>query len=177
MSRRGSGFEDFIAALQATWRQDPVQYKGRFYQIPPSEVSPKPVQAGGPQILIGTMPGAAASAQRPGAAASVQRAGRLGLGFNPVILDWDSFTTQLRIYQEAAGATPGPVVVRVNGPVTAEPLGDRRTPLTGSVGEVRDDLARAEELGVDEVFWDQTESNVPHRGLPDALNPIADLRG
>lgn len=87
MSRRGNGFEDFIAALQATWRQDPVQYEGRFYQIQPSEVSPKPVQAGGPQILIGTMPGAAASAQR---------AGRLGLGFNPVILDWDSFTTQLR---------------------------------------------------------------------------------
>ena len=29
MSRRGNGFEDFIAALQATWRQDPVQYQGR----------------------------------------------------------------------------------------------------------------------------------------------------
>ena len=30
----------------------------------------------------------------------------------------------------------------VNGPVTAEPLGDGRIPLTGSVEEVRDDLAR-----------------------------------
>jgi alkanesulfonate monooxygenase SsuD/methylene tetrahydromethanopterin reductase-like flavin-dependent oxidoreductase (luciferase family) len=27
MSRRGNGFEDFIAALQTTWRQDPVQYQ------------------------------------------------------------------------------------------------------------------------------------------------------
>jgi alkanesulfonate monooxygenase SsuD/methylene tetrahydromethanopterin reductase-like flavin-dependent oxidoreductase (luciferase family) len=79
MSRRGNGFEDFIAALQTTWRPDPVQYQGRFYQIPPSEVGPKPVQAGGPQILIGTLPGAVAPARR---------AGRLGLGFNPVILDW-----------------------------------------------------------------------------------------
>lgn len=100
----------------------------------------------------------------------------LGLGLNPVILDWDSFTTQLRVYQEAAGATPGPVVVRVNGRVTAEPLGDRRTPLTGSVEEVRADVARAAELGVDEVFWDHIAANVPHPGLLDALNSIAGLR-
>jgi alkanesulfonate monooxygenase SsuD/methylene tetrahydromethanopterin reductase-like flavin-dependent oxidoreductase (luciferase family) len=168
MSRRGQGFEDFIAARRATWRPDPVQYQGRFYQIPPSEVGPKPVQAGGPQLLIGTLPGAVAPAQR---------AGRLGLGFNPVILDWDPFATQLRAYREAAGAAPGPVVVRVNGPVTAEPLGDGRTPLTGSVEEVRDDLARAAELGVDQVFWDLIAANVPHSGLLDALNSIADLRG
>ena len=134
---------------------------------PPSEVSPKPVQAGRPQILIGTLPGALAPAQR---------AGRLGLGFNPVILDWDPFATQLRAYQEAAGATPGPVVVRVNGPVTADPLGDGRTPMTGSVEEVREDLTRAAGLGVDEVFWDHIAGNVPHSGLLDALNSIADLR-
>jgi hypothetical protein len=65
----------------------------------------------------------------------------------------------------------------VNGPVTAEPLGDGRIPLTGSVEEVRDDVARAAELGVDEVFWDHIAANVPHRGLLDALNSIADLRG
>jgi hypothetical protein len=65
----------------------------------------------------------------------------------------------------------------VNGPVTAEPLGDGRIPLTGSVEEVRDDVARAAELGVDEVFWDYIAANVPHRGLLDALNSIADLRG
>ena len=166
MSRRGNGFEDFIAALQATWRPDPVQYEGRFYQIPPSELGPKPVRAGGPQIVIGAF-----------AAASAQRAGRLGLGLNPEIRDWDLFTELVKVHQEAAGGTPGPVVVRVNGAVTAEPLGGGRAPLSGSVEEVREDLARAADLGIDEVFWDLIGGHVPHRGLPDALNSIADLRG
>jgi hypothetical protein len=41
----------------------------------------------------------------------------------------------------------------------------------------RHDVARAAELGVDEIFWDHIAANVPHRSLLDALNSIADLRG
>jgi hypothetical protein len=48
--------------------------------------------------------------------------------------------------------------------------------MTGSVEEVREDLTRAAGLGVDEVFWDHIAGNVPHSGLLDALNSIADLR-
>jgi alkanesulfonate monooxygenase SsuD/methylene tetrahydromethanopterin reductase-like flavin-dependent oxidoreductase (luciferase family) len=29
--RRGAGFEEFLAALQATWAPDPVTFAGRFY--------------------------------------------------------------------------------------------------------------------------------------------------
>src|SRR5271154_4438888 len=74
MRRRGSGFEEFIEALRATWGPDPISYQGRFYRIAASQVSPTPPQPGGPPILI---------AAAPGVDASVQRAGRLGLGLNP----------------------------------------------------------------------------------------------
>jgi probable F420-dependent oxidoreductase len=156
MRRRGSGFEEFIEALRATWGPDPVSYQGRFYRIPPSQVSPKPVQPGGPPILI---------AAEPGVDAAVQRAGRLGLGLNPGISDWKSFEQQLASFRAAvrAGESPGPIVVRVNNPVTANPLDEAdRGPLSGSVDQIKRDLLRVAELGVDEVMWDLTQADVPY---------------
>jgi probable F420-dependent oxidoreductase len=156
MRRRGSGFEEFIEALRATWGPDPVSYQGRFYRIPPSQVSPKPLQPGGPPILI---------AAAPGVDASVQRAGRLGLGLNPGISDWKSFEHQLASFRAAvpAGENPGPIVVRVNNPVTQAPLDEAdRGPLSGSVDQIKRDLLRVAELGVDEVMWDLTQAEVPY---------------
>ena len=156
MRRRGSGFEEFIEALRATWRPDPVSYQGRFYRIAPSQVSPKPLQPGGPPILI---------AAAPGVDAAVQRAGRLGLGLNPGISEWKSFEHQLATFRAAvpAGESPGPIVVRVNNPVTEAPLDDAgRAPLSGSVDQIRRDLLRVAELGVDEVMWDLTQAEVPY---------------
>ena len=48
MSRRGAGFEEFIEAMRAAWGPDPVRFSGRFYEIPESQINPKPVQEGGP---------------------------------------------------------------------------------------------------------------------------------
>lgn len=154
--RRGSGFEEFIAALRATWGPDPVSYQGRFYRIAPSQVGPKPVQRGGPPILL---------AAAPGVDAPVQRAGRLGLGLNPGISDWESLEHQLATFRAAvpAGGRRGPVVVRVNNPVTQAPLDEpARGPLSGSTDQIRRDLLRAAELGVDEVMWDLTQAEVPY---------------
>ncbi|MCW2653511.1 MAG: hypothetical protein QOE41_3025 [Mycobacterium sp.] len=156
MRRRGSGFEEFIDALRATWGPDPVSYQGRFYRIAPSEVGPKPVQPGGPPILL---------AAAPGVDAAVQRAARLGLGLNPGISDWKTLEHQLATFRAAvpAGGRPGPIVARVNSPVSQAPLDDAdRAPLSGSGDQIRRDLLRAAELGVDEVMWDLTQAEVPY---------------
>ncbi len=156
MSRRGNGFEDFIHALQATWGPDPVSYDGRFYRIPPSEVGPKPLQDGGPTVLLAAL---------PGADAPTQRAGRLGLGLNPAVYDWAGFEKQVETFHAAVpdGVKPGPIVIRVNGTVTDSPADEgSRQPLTGSADQIRRDVARLTELGVDEVFWDLVQADVPH---------------
>jgi phosphoenolpyruvate carboxylase len=53
--------------------------------------------------------------------------------------------------------------VRVNNPVTEAPLDEAdRGPLSGSVDQIKRDLLRVAELGVDEVMWDLTQAEVPY---------------
>ncbi|WP_410566214.1 TIGR03619 family F420-dependent LLM class oxidoreductase [Amycolatopsis sp. cmx-4-61] len=166
MRRRGNGFAEFIEAVQAIWGPDPVSFQGRFYRIPPSEVGVKPLQPGGVPILIGVL---------PQATASVERAGRMGLGLHPLIYDWKSFEDQLGLFRNATpdGREPGPVIVRVNNPVTETPLDEAdRTPLSGSVEQVKADFERAAELGVDYVMWDLTSGEVPYEVQLRLLEPL-----
>jgi probable F420-dependent oxidoreductase len=149
--RRGAGFQEHIEAMRAVWGTDPVSFDGRFYQIPESQIGPKPLQSGGPPLLIGA-----------GTVAGAERTGRMGLGLNPIAgsplqptLDaLGEFIQTFRRAAESAGHDPGvlPVVVRVNGPITERAM-DERAPLTGSVDQVVDDLARLETFGVNEVLW------------------------
>lgn len=151
LRRKGAGFGEHIEAMRAVWGADPVTFDGRFYQIPESEIGPKPLRPGGPPVLVGaaTVP-------------SALRTGRMGLGLNPIagspiFPTLDALGTFIQIFHEAAekaGHDPNvlPVVVRVNGSITEEPL-DKREPLTGSAEQVAGDVARLETMGVTEVMW------------------------
>jgi alkanesulfonate monooxygenase SsuD/methylene tetrahydromethanopterin reductase-like flavin-dependent oxidoreductase (luciferase family) len=55
LKRKGAGFEEYIRALRAVWGPDPVSFEGRFYRIEESQIGPKPVQPGGPPILVGAI--------------------------------------------------------------------------------------------------------------------------
>ncbi|MFL6051725.1 MAG: TIGR03619 family F420-dependent LLM class oxidoreductase [Actinoallomurus sp.] len=144
--RRGARFSEHIAAMRAVWGPDPVRFDGEFYEIPESQIGPKPVQPGGPPLLAGAV-----------APAAVERVARLGLGLNPVAMSWeqlDDAVSTFRRAAERAGQDPEslPIVVRVNGSITAKPV-EERAPLTGSVEQVLEDLARARALGAAHVLW------------------------
>ena len=154
MSRRGAGFEEFIEAMRAAWGPDPVHFSGRFYKIPESQINPKPVQEGGPPILIAAM-------QRP----AVERAGRLGLGLNPLAPSWEALEAAVGAFREAAraaGHDPAtlPVVVRANTAVGEEMM-EERPPLGGSPEQVSEDLERLRQLEVDELFFDMNRFSIP----------------
>jgi probable F420-dependent oxidoreductase len=154
MSRRGAGFEEFIEAMRAAWGPDPVHFSGRFYKIPESQISPKPVQEGGPPILIAAM-------QKP----AVERAGRLGFGLNPLAPSWEALEAAVGAFREAASAAghdPAtlPVVVRANTAVGEEMM-EQRPPLGGSPEQVAEDLERLRQLEVDELFFDMNRFSIP----------------
>lgn len=143
---RGDRFEEWVAAVRAVWGPDPVRFDGRFYTVAESQVGPKPARPGGPPIIAGAF-----------APPALARAGRMGLGLNPGAWSFDALEGSLAAWRSAAraaGHDPDalPVVVRVNGDVTEQPL-DRRMPATGSPEQVAEDLARLEGMGVHHAFW------------------------
>jgi probable F420-dependent oxidoreductase len=157
MKRRGAGFEEHLLAMRAVWGADPVSFEGRFYRIPEADIGPKPVRPGGPRLMAG--------AASP---AALERAGRLGVGLTLVIFDWDTVGESIETFRTAAGnagVDPDslPVMLQVNGNVTAEPQDDRG-PLIGSPDQVAADLDRAAKLGVEHVYWITDED--PLRQLP-----------
>lgn len=157
LKRRGAGFEEFVAAMRAAWGPDPVSFAGRFYRIPPSQINPKPAQAGGPPLII--------AAREP---AAVERVARMGAGLHPIPADWESFQETVAHFHRAARAAnrdPSslPIIVRTNTTVSARPAPDPRPPLVGSTDQVADDLRRLDDLGVTEVFFDLNRFALPLR--------------
>ena len=164
MKRRGAGFEDHILAMRAVWGPDPVSFEGRFYRIPEADIGPKPVRPGGPRLIAGA-----------GSSAAIERAGRLGVGLTLVIFDWDTIREAVETFRAAASAAghdPNalPIMLQVNGNVTAEPL-DERGPLLGSPDQVAADLHQAADLGVEHVYWNSNDDPLSQLPL------LAQLRG
>ena len=86
-----------VEMIPKMWASDVFEWKGRFFQIPPTQVIPKPVQEPHPPMF--------AACTRPDSAASV---GRLGMGALNFAFGSDDFLTQkVEEYRKAvATATP-----------------------------------------------------------------------
>lgn len=147
MSRRGAGFDEFVQAMRAVWGPDPVRYDGRFYRIAESILNPKPVQPGGPPILIGAL-----------SPAGIQRAARIADGLNPIAASRQALegaVTAFRSAAQAAGrdASSLKIMVRVNQRITSEPLPAESRPfLGGSPDQIAADIAGLQPLNIDHIF-------------------------
>ncbi len=70
VSQRGSLTDEGIEILRKLWRRDACGHQGRHFRFSPVSIEPKPVQVGGPPLLIG-------GRKQP----ALRRAGRLGDGY------------------------------------------------------------------------------------------------
>jgi probable F420-dependent oxidoreductase len=155
MKRRGAGFGEYIDVLRAIWGPDPVEFHGRFYEIPPSQINPKPVQPGGPPIIV--------AANTPD---SLARTARQADGINPFYRSRDSFQQMLAGYRQLvtqAGRDPQKqmIIVRANVKLTDAPVEPRVSPLGGSVEQVLEELRWLRTLDVHTVFFAMGSQRVP----------------
>ena len=147
MSRRGRSFEEYVAALRAVWRPDPVCFDGKVYRIPESDIGPKPHQPGGIPIIVGyTSP------------VTIERVARVGDGLHPNRSDLAALTSDVELFRrtaEAAGrdASALPIVLRGAARLTDSPEAEAdRSLFVGNVAQWAADCERAAAVGIDHVF-------------------------
>jgi len=148
-SQRTGRLVEMIEALQTLWGPDPVEFHGKYYNVPSIAFNPKPVQKPRPPILLAAF-----------APASIARAARLTDGFNPIgrpdaASNEQNLKTLLQAWRDAGREPARPeIVMRVNHTkISDQPIDTDRKFLTGSVEQVRDDVKQLEAWGVTEIFF------------------------
>jgi probable F420-dependent oxidoreductase len=147
-AKRGAMADEFLQVLKAIWTSDPSEFRGKFYQLPQSHIFPKPVQKPHPPILLAAF-----------APAALKRLATMADGWNPVGVPVEGMQQMFAgIKQMAKDAGRDPesliMVVRANLEITAKPLGSDRFIFTGSLDQIREDVAGCARIGAHELFFD-----------------------
>jgi probable F420-dependent oxidoreductase len=88
---RGGRTNEAIEVLQALWTQDTASYHGTYFQFTDVSMRPKPLQAGGPPIIVGGR-----------SEAALKRAARLGDGYMPYLFTPKQYAEALHKIQAFA---------------------------------------------------------------------------
>lgn len=161
---RGKRMDDFLKCLQAILRDDPVEYRGDFYEVPRSHVDPKPIQKPWPPILIG------ANGER-----ALRRAGRLADGWiSSSRADLQALGASAALVREgaqAAGRDDSKLRFICRATVKVRP--ERAGLLSGSFADIAADIEAIAAQGMTELFFDLNFD--PEIGSIDA-DPAASMR-
>jgi probable F420-dependent oxidoreductase len=139
---RGARLDETLDVLRAMWTSDPVQHRGKLFDVPPSTLGLRPVQPGGPPVLLGGY-----------GRRALERVGRRAGGWLPSIAPGRGLTVAMldRPWQtivqaaEAAGRDPGSLRRELRVNLVAGP-----DMVDAAIGFVRE----ARELGYHGAFAD-----------------------
>jgi probable F420-dependent oxidoreductase len=171
MAGRGRRAEEYVAVLRELWSDGPSEFAGEFYQVPRGAVEPKPVQPGGPPVILGGL-------ARP----ALERAGRIADGWvTSSRADLTRIAEGIGVIRDAAagaGRDPDRIriicrgVVRAGAEVPGPP--DGRRLLSGTYEQIREDTRWLAGQGVTELFYDLNWD--PLVGSPDVGRAAATAR-
>ena len=150
MKQRGAMADEFVQVLKAIWTTNPVEFHGKFYQVPKSYIGPKPVQKPHPPIYLAAF-----------APPAMKRLATMADGWNPVAIPVDGMAQMfgaLKQMAKEAGRDPSSLamVVRANLEITDKPLGKERMICTGTLDQIKEDVAGCVRIGAHELFFDPT---------------------
>jgi probable F420-dependent oxidoreductase len=150
MKQRGAMADEFLEVLKAIWTTNPAEFHGKFYQLPKSYINPKPVQKPHPPIYLAAF-----------APPAMKRLAAMADGWNPVAIPVDGMAQMfgsVKQMAKEAGRDPSSLamVVRANLEITDKPLGKERTIFTGTLDQIKEDIAGCDRIGAHELFFDPT---------------------
>jgi len=145
---RGKRASEALRVLHAIWKEDPVEFSGKYYKIPKSVMNPKPVQKPHPPIYM--------AAFTPEA---MKRTARHADGWMPVGIPVGGMAQMFAGIKKMAeefgrDASKFELVVRAHPYFSDKPLGDDRFIFAGSADQIKADIAAVRKLGANELFFD-----------------------
>ena len=167
MARRGARAAEYVKVLRELWSDGLSEFSGEFYEVPRGSVLPKPVQPGGPPVLLGGL-----------AKPALERAGRIADGWvTSSRTDLSRIAEGVGVIRAAAaeaGRDPEALRIVCRGAVRAGaertgPSGERLL-LSGSPEQIKEDTSWLGSQGVTEIFYDLNWD--PEVGSPD-IDPAA----
>lgn len=92
LAERGPRTDEGIDILRKLWTQNQVEHRSKHFSFGPVSIDPKPLQAGGPPILVGGRKGP-----------SFRRAGQLGDGYISHMCSAEQYRSNMRAIDQHAG--------------------------------------------------------------------------
>jgi probable F420-dependent oxidoreductase len=171
MPRRGARTAEYVEVLRDLWAAGVSEHSGEFYTVPRGTMAPKPVQPGGPPVLLGGM-------ARP----ALERTGRIADGWlTSSRTDLSRIGDGIGVVRGAAaeaGRDPGQLRIICRGVVRAgaemHGADGSRLLLSGGYDQIRADTQWLAGQGVTEIFYDLNWD--PQVGAPDADPAAATAR-
>ena len=148
MTKRGALADEFLPLLKAIWTTNPVEFHGKFFNVPKSYIDLKPVQKPHPPIYLGAF-----------VPAALKRLANLADGWNPVFLPvpvMAEMFASIKQMAKEAGRDPSAMTMVVHAvlEITEKPLGKDRAIFSGSLEQISEDVRGCAKIGADEVFFD-----------------------
>ncbi|HEV8458700.1 MAG TPA: LLM class flavin-dependent oxidoreductase, partial [Methylomirabilota bacterium] len=149
--------DEYLRLMRACWTQEPAEFNGSHYRLPPVSALPKPRQKNGIPIWTGGHTDAA-----------LRRAGELADGWHPIGMRAPAMLYQAEYAERAAivhgwarkaGRDPKSITLSFRVPLDlapkrAKPEGGNRLLFRGTAAEVIEDIRSYQALGVTHFVFD-----------------------
>ena len=147
MQNRGRRAEEVLQVIEAIWRDNPVEFEGRYFRVPESYFDLKPVQKPRPPIYMG--------AYTP---ATMSRVARVADGWLPTGLPLEAMEQMFAAIKQGAaeaGRDPGSLKLTViaHPEFHPAPLGEDRQIFAGSAEQIEEVISATRRLGAEELIF------------------------
>ena len=151
-TNRGERADEFLQLMKKIWTDDVVEFKGKYYNIPASEIDPKPFQKPHPPIYLGGF-----SPKTFARIVKYDVNGWLGVAGGPLEYTENCINT---IKDNASKSNKNPDnfrTIMLTYPNIREGQSSKddknRFPLSGTIDEIGRDIQRVKAMGVDHIIF------------------------
>jgi probable F420-dependent oxidoreductase len=155
---KGKRADEFIQALKKIWRDDVVEFKGEYYNIPASKIGPKPMQKPHPPVYMGGF-----SPNTFSRIVNYDTNGWLGVVAGP--LEYlDNTIKTIKDIANKANKDPNNFKVILlahlnvaldskSQSTTTTTDEDQRFPFTGTIDQIGNDIKRIKQMDIDHIVF------------------------